>query len=690
MVELILEIDTPVAGVGIDGDGENRPPIGGGGQRLTVGGEGDPGALGLQAEGIEGAQLGGVGGDAVGNLRPFRLGHTLVGAEVEQAGDGTGAAVLIVGIAIPGILVPFRVIVGGGDHGHPVLLKRGRDRRRLEHRHRHVVLHGHRDQAGQRLRYRIPVIIGDTHLHVLAQVGDRQGGVIPRSGRMIHLVIQVEGRRAGITVHAEGEHHRAGGAAGAGHQGAALVVVEDILALGVVAGIHSARELGDAVADTRRLVRAGRHAQQVGQLQDHRIGIRGRIQIAQGGVTIRVVLGVAGILAQRVLLHRAAHGLLRQGQHRHVVFHRHRDQAGEGQGHRVAVRIGGGHLHVLAEVGDGQQGVVTRGGRVVHLVVQGELGRTGRLDREGEHQPVTGVRLDGVAVLLVDHGHALGGQAGGGAVRVDQAEHQGARAAGAEIHGHQRQQVHGDTVGVSGGVADAHAEGVIERVLLHTNGDGVDLQEGLVIIRRGLIIRRRFIIRRRGRGSRQGNDRNDHLFGLGDHAAGGIEEIEAHARGLRAGIGQHLHLVRLEHDDLPTAATRPGHARTGRRGRQLGGGVDLAVLERRLDLRRLGDRIGRLVRTNAGVNVLVHEHVGHAAEIQVAAVVVEDNGDTAVRTGDDPLAGVDGAVGREQPLRAVGSHSLDGSVNDECFADRLGLGCDHVCILHTRGIEKSG
>ena len=160
MVELILEIDTPVAGVGIDGDGENRPPIGGGGQRLTVGGEGDPGALGLQAEGIEGAQLGGVGGDAVGNLRPFRLGHTLVGAEVEQAGDGTGAAVLIVGIAIPGILVPFRVIVGGGDHGHPVLLDEGGYLLRFGLGHRDVVLDGQDKRTGSRTGDGVTVEIG--------------------------------------------------------------------------------------------------------------------------------------------------------------------------------------------------------------------------------------------------------------------------------------------------------------------------------------------------------------------------------------------------------------------------------------------------------------------------------------------------------------------------------------------------
>ena len=507
---------------------------------------------------------------------------------------------------------------------------------------------------------------------------------------MIHLVVQVEGRRTGGGVHAEGEHHRAGRAACAGHQGAALVVVEDILPLRVVAGIDATRELGDAVADIRRFVRAGGHVHQVGQLQNDGVGVGGRIQVALGKITIRVVLGVAGILAQRVLLHRAAHGLLRQGQHRHVVFHRHRDQAGEGQGHHVTVRVSGGHLHVLAEVGDGQQGVITRGGRVVHLVVQGELGRAGRLDREGEHQPVTGVRLDGVAVLLVDHANALGGQAGGGTGRVDQAEDKGTRGVSTEIDGHQRRQVHGYNIGVRGGVEDAHGESVIERILLHADGDGGDGHQGHDVWRGGRLL----IIRRRGRGSRRGrrrgNIRNDHLFGLGDHAAGGIEEIEAHADGLCAGIGQHLHLVRLEHDDLPPAATRPGHTRTRRRGRQLGGGVDLTVLERRLDLRRLGDRVGRLVRTNASVHVLVHEHVGHAAEIQVAAVVVEDDGDAAVRTGDDPLAGVDGAVGREQPLRAVGSHSLDGSVDDECLADRLGLGCGHVCILHTRGIEKSG
>ena len=507
---------------------------------------------------------------------------------------------------------------------------------------------------------------------------------------MIQLVVQVEGRCTGRGIHAEGEHHRAGRAACAGHQGAALVVIEDILSLGVVAGIDTARELGDAVADTSRFVRTGRHVHQVGQLQNDRVGVGGRIQVALGKITIRVVLGVAGGLAQRILLHRAAHGRCRQGQFGHVVLHRHRDQAGEGQGYRVAVRVGGGHLHVLAEVGDGQQGVVTRGGRVVHLVVQGELGRAGRLDREGEHQPVTGIGLDGVAVLLVNHRHALGGQVGGGAVRIEQAEHQGARAVGAEIHGHQWRQVHGYYVGVGGGVADAHAEGVVESVLLHTNGDGVDLQEGLVIIRRGLIIRRRFIIRRRGRGSRRRNDRNDHLLGFGNHPAGGIEEVEADTRGLRAGIGQHLHLVGLEHDDLPTAAARPGHTRTGRRGRQLGGGVDLTVLQRRLDLRRLGDRVGRLVRTGARVHVLVHEHIGHAAQLQVTGIVVEHDRNAAVRAGDDALAGKDGAVRGEQPFGAVGGHSLDGSIDDECFADRLGLGCGHVGILHILGTEKSG
>ena len=52
---------------------------------------------------------------------------------------------------------------------------------------------------------------------------------------MIQLVVQVEGRRTGRGIHAEGEHHRAGRAAGAGHQGAALVVVEDILPLRFVA-----------------------------------------------------------------------------------------------------------------------------------------------------------------------------------------------------------------------------------------------------------------------------------------------------------------------------------------------------------------------------------------------------------------------------------------------------------------------
>ena len=327
---------------------------------------------------------------------------------------------------------------------------------------------------------------------------------------------------------------------------------------------------------------------------------------------------------------------------------------------------------------------------MVHLVVQGELGRAGRLDREGEHQPVTGIGLDGVAVLLIDHAHALGGQAGGGAVRIKQTENNGSRLVTTEIHAHQRQQVHGDSVGVSGGVEDAHTEGVVERVLLHADCDGGDGHQGHDIRRHGRHRgnRRRGLRSRRGR--RRGNIRDDHLFGFGNHAAGGIEKIEAHADGLRAGIGQHLHLVRLEHDDLPTAAAWPGHACTGRRGRQLGGGVDLTVLERRLDLRRLGDRIGRLVRTGAGVHVLVHEHVGHATEIHMAAVIVEDDGDTAVRTGDNPLASVNGAVGGEQPLRAVGSHSLDGSVDDECFADRLGLGCGHVCILHTRGNEKSG
>ena len=313
---------------------------------------------------------------------------------------------------------------------------------------------------------------------------------------MIQLVIQVEGRRTGITVHAEGEHYRPGGAARAGHQGAALVIIENILALGVVAGIHSARELGDAVADTRRLVRAGRHVYQVGQLQNDRVGVGGRIQVALGKITIRVVLGVAGSLAQRILLHRAAHGLLRQGQHRHVVFHRDRDQAGEGQGYRVAVRVGGGHLHVLAEVGDGQQGVVTRACRVVHLVVEGELGRAGRLEREGEHQPVTGVRLDGVAVLLVDHGHALGGQAGGSAVRIKQTENNGSRLVTTEIHAHQRQQVHGDGVGIGCGIEDAHAEGVLERVLLHPAGDGSQRHQGHDIRRRH---GRRLLVRRRGR-----------------------------------------------------------------------------------------------------------------------------------------------------------------------------------------------
>ena len=508
---------------------------------------------------------------------------------------------------------------------------------------------------------------------------------------MIQLVIQVEGRRTGITVHAEGEHYRPGGAARAGHQGAALVIIENILALGVVAGIHSARELGDAVADTHRLVRAGRHVYQVGQLQNDRVGVGGRIQVALGKITIRVVLGVAGGLAQRILLHRAAHGRCRQGQFGHVVLHRHRDQAGEGQGYRVAVRVGGGHLHVLAEVGDGQQGVVTRGGRVVHLVVQGELGRAGRLEREGEHQPVTGIGLDGVAVLLIDHGHALGGQAGGSAVRIKQTENNGSRLVTTEIHAHQRQQVHGDGVGIGCGIEDAHAEGVLERVLLHPAGDGSQRHQGHDIRRRH---GRRLLVRRRGRGSRRGrrrrNDRNDHLLGFGNHPAGRIEKVEADTRGLRAGIGQHLHLVRLEHDDLPTAAARPGHTRTGRRGRQLGGGVDLTVLQRRLDLRRLGDRIGRLVRTGARVHVLVHEHIGHAAQLQVTGIVVEHDRNAAVRAGDDALAGKDGAVRCEQPFGAVGGHSLDGSIDDECFADRLGLGCGHVGILHILGTEKSG
>ena len=178
MVELIAQIRTPVARGRVDGDREHRPPIGHRGQLLAVGGEGDGGALGLQAEGVEGRDI---GGEPVGDLRA--LGHILVGADAEQAGDGGRADRLVkVGRAV--LVVAHRQIAAGNT-GHIVLFQRRRNRRRLHKGHRHVVLHTHRDQTSQVRARRIAVIVGDTHLHILPQVSDRQQGVITRASRVI-------------------------------------------------------------------------------------------------------------------------------------------------------------------------------------------------------------------------------------------------------------------------------------------------------------------------------------------------------------------------------------------------------------------------------------------------------------------------------------------------------------------------
>ncbi len=167
---------------------------------------------------------------------------------------------------------------------------------------------------------------------------------------------------------------------------------------------------------------------------------------------------------------------------------------------------------------------------------------------------------------------------------------------------------------------------------------------------------------------------------LADQAAGRREEVPGDAHRFRPGIRGDGHLVRLEDDDLPAAAPRPsGHAGTGRRRRQVGGRVGVAVLQGRLNLVDLGNGISRAVRPGPGVDVFVDEYVGHPAQVELAAAREGDR-HHAVRPGDDSLAGMDRAVGGEHPFEAGRGHCLDGAVDDEHFADGLGS-CCHVRTL---------
>ena len=198
------------------------------------------------------------------------------------------------------------------------------------------------------------------------------------------------------------------------------------------------------------------------------------------------------------------------------------------------------------------------------------------------------------------------------------------------------------------------------------------------------VVRRWRVVRRLGRpGWNEGRFQGcglqlDHL--LADQAAGRREEVPGDAHRFRPGIRGDGHLVRLEDDDLPAAAPRPsGHAGTGRRRRQVGGRVGVAVLQGRLNLVDLGNGVSRAVRPGPGVDVFVDEHVGHPAQVKLAAAREGDR-HHAVRPGDDSLAGMDRAVGGEHPFEAGRGHCLDGAVDDEHFANGLGS-CCHVRAL---------
>ena len=183
---------------------------------------------------------------------------------------------------------------------------------------------------------------------------------------------------------------------------------------------------------------------------------------------------------------------------------------------------------------------------------------------------------------------------------------------------------------------------------------------------------RRFDDGRRRRG--QGLINNQPLFLRQDIDRWRIEKIEGDPDGFSAGIGSYLHLVGGKDNELPPPAPQSGSDIASGRSGQIRCWIKIRILGHgRLDIGDAGRGFAWL--GLIGIDILIHGHIGHPAQVKLGCPVGEMDGNAAIGAGNYTIVGVNQTVGGEYAFKPARADGFDCPVNNKRFADRLTLSC---------------